>query len=511
MSKMQDIQDWLRKYLFWCLCGLIAIFSLASWWLGVSTLTAKSKENLTKIEKNFKDAGEITNVTAPGGQHPNEKLNGELSTLTLKTRDTVLKAWKALYERQKTTIFKWPAILDKEFLDWINSNPADAEILPDQLDEYQNKVLTELKNIVTKVANADWPDDVAAAAAAATTSGNTFGGVRGGAEMATGGAGGITGPGVPGESEKLLWDPTDITEYKNRYKWNQRPTSTEVRLAQEDLWILEQLCRVITTVNGKTPPYQRPIKVVKKIALEGFALDSEQPKGINSNRVLRPGASTTTTAAPTAAEGGEAAATGEGAATEGAAVEGAPVVGPAPARLKNAFTGGGGRGGEAAAAPTAEGGEAPAEAAAPVVRKEEDDLYEWRYVDQKGYPLSKAQLDGANKTDLYRMVPFKLQMHILQASLPKLLETIKNAPLTMEVNQIRINADHNAANQFAGLTKTAGGDGGQSQPGGGSYTNPVGLLPGEIVLELHGIAYIATPYDEKKLPPPDSAANPDAT
>ena len=506
---MQDIQDWLRKYLFWCLCGLIAIFSLASWWLGVSTFTAKSKENLTKIDKNFKDATDITAVVVPGNLHPNDAVNKQLSELTLRTRDTVLKSWKALYDRQKETIFKWPAILDKEFLDWINTNPADAEIPLDQLVEYQNKVLKELERIVTEVANAEWPDAVAAAAAAATASGNPLSGFnRGGAEMPTGGAGGIVGPGVPGESEKLLWDPADITAYKNRYKWTLRPTSTEVRLAQEDLWILEQLCRVIAQVNGKTPPYQRPIKVVKKIAIEGFALDGSingQPKGIGTNRVLRPGASTTT-AAPVP-EGGEAAATGDG-----TPVEGAPTIGVSPARLGISFTGAaGGGGGEAAAAPVLEGGEAPVEGAAPT-RRPEDDLYEWRYVDQKGYPLSKAQLDGDRKTDLYRMVPFKLQMHILQASLPKLLESIKNAPLTMEVNQIRINADHNAANQFANLTRTAGGDGGQVQNYNANLANPVaGLLPGEIVLELHGVAYIATPYDEKKLPPPDSAAAPDET
>ncbi len=77
------------------------------------------------------------------------------------------------------------------------------------------------------------------------------------------------------------------TKHKNRYKWDTRPTTTEVRLAQEDLWILEQLCKIITNVNGQTPPYLRPIKVVRKIALEGYALDSPYPLGMNSNRILR--------------------------------------------------------------------------------------------------------------------------------------------------------------------------------------------------------------------------------
>jgi hypothetical protein len=508
MSKMQDIQDWLRKYLFWCLCGLIAIFSVTSWWLGVRTLNTKSKENLTKIQSNFDSATKITEVVVPGNIHPNDVVNKQLSDLTLRTRKTVLESWQGLYNRQKEKIFKWPVLLDKEFLDWINSNPADAEIPPDQLVEYQNKVLKELERIVTKVAYADWPDAVAAAAAAGTATGSPLSGFnRGTAEMPTGGAGGLTGPGVPGESEKLLWNPADITTYKNRYKWVQRPSSTEVRLAQEDLWILEQLCSVIAKVNGTTPPYQRPIKVVTKIAIEGFALDGAvngQPKAINTQRVLRPGASTTTAAAPTEGAAAEAAP-----AADGATGEAAPTIGAAPTRLGISFTGAAG-GGEAAPAPIPEGG-APAEGGAPV-RKLEDDLLEWRYVDQKGYPLSKAQLDGDHKTDLYRMVPFKLQLHILQASLPKLLETIKNAPLTMEVTQIRINADRNAAAQFANQTRTLGGDGGQSQAGAGNYTNPVvGLLPGEIVLELHGVAYIATPYDDKKLPPPDGAATPDAT
>jgi len=520
MSKMQDIQDWLRKYLFWCLCGLIAIFGLTSWWLGVRTFTAEAKANLAKIDEHFKKANDITSVTVSIGQHPNDIVNKEVSDRTVKTRENVLKTWKKFHDRQKETIFKWPAILDKEFLDWINSNPPDAEIPPNQLSEYQYKVLKELERIVTKVANADWPDALAAAAAAATAQGNPLSGgtgttlgagtIRGGGEMTTGGTGGMLA-GVPGESEKLLWDQADINEHKNRYKWDVRPTTTEVRLAQEDLWILEQICKIISNVNGQTPPYLRPIKVVRKIALEGYALDSPHPLGMNSNRILRLDAPATT-AAP--AEGGEGG-TGEEAPAEGASPEGAPAVGPAPARLKTAFSssGGGGREGGESAAPAAEGGEAPAEGAAPVVRKPEDDLYEWRYVDQKGYPLSKAQLDGDHKNDLYRRVPFKIQMHILQASLPKLLEEFKNAPLTMEVNQIRINPENNAANQFSGLTKNFGGDGGlTSSFSSAANITATSLLPGEIVLELHGVAYITTPYDEKKLPPPEGVAtDPDAT
>lgn len=160
-----------------------------------------------------------------------------------------------------------------------------------------------------------------------------------------------------------------------------------------------------------------------------------------------------------------------------------------------------------------EGGEAPVDGAAPAARKPEDDLYEWRYVDQNGYPLSKVQLDGERKADLYRRVPFKIQLHILQSSLPKLMEAIKNSPLTMEINQVRINPETNAANQFANLSKTPGGDGGLSREySSGAAAGSVGLLPGEIMLELQGVVYIATPYDEKKLPPPDSAAaEPDAT
>jgi hypothetical protein len=308
------------------------------------------------------------------------------------------------------------------------------------------------------------------------------------------GVGGSMGPGVPGESEKLLWDPTDITAHKNRYKWTLRPTTTEVRLAQEDLWILDQICRVIAEVNGKTPPYLRPIKVVKKIALEGYALDGSvngQPKGIGTNRVLRPGAAATSAGTP--AEGGETTtadgSTGDGATGEGAPVEGAPVISAPPTRLGNAFSSGGGgeRGGEMSAPVATEGGEAPVDGAAPAARK--------------------------RKADLYRMVPFKIQLHILQSSLPKLMEAIKNSPLTMEINQVRINPETNAANQFANLSKTPGGDGGLSREySSGAGAGSVGLLPGEIMLELHGVVYIATPYDEKKLPPPDSAAaEPDAT
>jgi hypothetical protein len=454
MSKMQNLQDWLRKYLFWCLCGGIALFSLAAWWLGTGTLTDKSKANLAEIEGNFKKPSQVTDTTVTGGQHPNDKINSEVNKLTLQTRKTVLDTWKDFYNRQEKSIYKWPALLDNNFQAWIKANPWNVEIPFDQLDEYQNKVLKELERIVTTVANAEWPDAVAAAAAAGTS----FSSGRGGSEMATSGAG-PTGPGVPGVSEKLLWEPTDITAYKNRYKWSTRPSTTEVRLAQEDLWVLEQLCRVISQVNGDTPPYQRPIKVVKKIAIEGYALDgmvNGQPHGINTKRILRVEA---TTGAPVS----EGAGASEAPPAEGAApVEGAPAVSAPPTRLGLSFSGGAGA--SESVAPVSESGEAPAAADGAATKKAEDVLYDWRYIDQKGYPLSKAQLDGDHKNDLYRMLPFKIQMHIVQSQLPKLLETFKDAPLTLEVTQIRINYENNAANQFANVTRTAGGDGGEYGP-----------------------------------------------
>lgn len=501
MSKMQDIQDWLRKYLFWCLCGSIALFSLAAWWFGVGTLTTKATANKAEIVKNFKVATEVTQRQVIG-LHPNDAVNKQVSTLTLGTRNTVLKAWEDLYRRQKDTIYKWPALLDKNFQAWIKENPWHTEIPFDQLDEYQNKVLKELERIVTTVANAEWPDN---AAAAATNKSSLSGSTRGLGEMPASGAADSTlaSTGVPGVSEKLLWDPLDITGYKNRYKWALRPTTSEVRLAQEDLWVLEQLCRVISSVNGQIPPYQRPIKVVKRIAIEGYALDGRfngQPHGINSKRILR--AAPAATPAAATGEAGEPAA-----AADGAAVEGAPAVSAPPSRLGSGFSGGPGGGGGGGGENASVGGEAAAVEGAPV-KKPEDELYDWRYIDQKGYPLSKAQLDGEHKNDLVRMVPFKIQMHIVQSALPKLLEAFKDAPLILEVTQLRINAENNAANQFANVSKTTLGDGGSSQGHGAGPA--AGLLTGEIVLEIQGTAYLAQPFDEKKLPPPDGAA-PDAT
>ena len=495
MSKMQDVQDWLRKYLFWCLCGAIAIFSLAAWWFGVGTLTTKSKANLAEIETNFKKPGQVTETFVTGNIHPNEKVNSELTKLTLDRRKTVLQAWDVLYKKHQP-IYKWPEILDQKFKEFIKENPWNKEIHPDQRVEYQTKVKLELKRIITEVANAEWPGTTNT-----NSSGTSFGVPPRSPEEAAHGAGTVAGLGVPGVSEKLLWDQADITTYINRYSWTPpHPYTTEVRLAQEDLWVLEQLCRVIAQVNGQTPPYQRPIKVVKKIAIEGYALDAGekfQPHGMNSNRILR---AAPATAAPMGEDAEAAAAT-----ADAGAAEGAPAASARPERLGGNATHGGGE----ALAPAPDAAEPPADGAP---KKEPgDELYEWRYIDHKGFPLSKAQLDSTNKNDLYRMMPFKIQMHILQSSMPKLFEAFKEAPLTMEITQIRINPETNAASQFAnmGTGRTSGSDlGGVSSGGVGT---PTGLLPGEVVLEIHGTAYLVQPYDEKKLPLPEGSATENET
>jgi hypothetical protein len=78
-----------------------------------------------------------------------------------------------------------------------------------------------------------------------------------------------------------------------------------------------------------------------------------------------------------------------------------------------------------------------------------------------------------------------------------MLEAFKDSPLPLEIRQIRVNFEDKEA-VFATGDSSGGGGIGREVRGSGSG-GPTEMLPGELIVEFRGVAYLIQPYDEKKV------------
>ena len=202
------------------------------------------------------------------------------------------------------------------------------------------------------------------------------------------------------------WDPNDVAKVERKFEaWRTTPSDLQVKLAQEDLWVVQSLLRVIKNTNGNVTEHSKA--AIKHID----ALDI----GVNA------------VAAWAAAEGQVFHGGGEAGSGGGAAVAAA---GATPAGAAAAGASGGGSAEDAA-------------------------LKQNRYVDEKGEPLAA---DAASPTKEFKRMPIRMKLSIDQRKIAKLLVECANSAMPIEVRRVRIKPGEGEIVDFG--TGAAGGTGG---------------------------------------------------
>jgi hypothetical protein len=248
-------------------------------------------------------------------------------------------------------------------------------------------------------------------------------------------------PAAPAAHEyKVTWDSASQQDVEKLLYFPTVPSSAEVRQAQEDIWIYKALLNVIKDMNEGT--YFAKVRRISEISI-GARAAVEFRAGMSGSRIERLKAA----AAPAAADGGAAA-----------------VASPAE-------------------------GEAVAKA-----------IDENRYVDPDGKPLPS----GAAALLQFKRMPIYMKLTIDQREINKLLVECANAPLPVEVRQLRINPSKGEGSSSGSAKKnTSGGQAATAAPMTESEIF-------EVPIELAGIIYIYNPPDVAKLgaAPADAAAAP---
>jgi hypothetical protein len=452
MEKLRASLEVLKKYHFWILCGLIVILAFVSWFLATSDEQRRFSASKSTIENQF---GLVDKIAA-NKEHPSpafiaqikERESGSLTNL-------VANASTRLYTEQRNAnplpkVFADPKDqhdFEVEF-DKIWGPIEKIEKLPhDKLAElYRNRYRDHIEDhfpTLFKLIERRTMGNPAQPAASETRpmrqqpfppglpgrgQSLQLRGSRGPAQPVPSGQAGddATVDGI------VDWVDADakISAFLSRYAGNTTPTTLDIAMAQEDLWVYEALLKVIRFTNDIGPDpkhlkdYMKPashksarIKQILAMDIGSSAVDSWSRS--ESSLFTAPGEVA-------------AIATGPGSVQPPAAQ---PAAGP-PSRVE--------RGGVGTGAGVA--------GVSPLVG---------RYVDDKGKPLT----DPAEQLPLipeYRMMPITLKVVIEQNAIPRLLAECANSAMRIDVRRVRIlqqepppvdlNADPAAANSATGTT-----------------------------------------------------------
>jgi hypothetical protein len=458
MDQVRAIAKVIWQQRFWVLSVLGLIVAVVCWKMSASALDTQFASRKGTIDTKFSDMSTLEQKPV----HPNTNVNEENQKQVEEQEKIVKAVWEELYNKQKESVLKWPKELGEDFLSYIETLKFKDPIDNRMRSIYQNYIDDRFDGLlaIVKARKIEGPDG------GAGYGGRGGGGYEGGGGYPAAGAAGAAGA---DQDYIVEWADQDKLRAKLAFATNM-PTALQIWVTQEDLWVYETLLKVIANTNtarGATRPDNAAIRTI--ISLEvgaGASLPS-------TSHVYMP-----------MAAGAEAAAGGYGGEMDGGRGG------------YGAEGGGGGYGGEMGGEYGGRGGygaEGGMEGGDPAAM--DATLLANRYLDDTGAPLA----DGAFGPE-FRQLPIRMELQIDQRWLPRLLLDCANAPLPIEVKQVRINA-HQA---MAGFEGQGGGY------GGGMGSMPAGITmdtsdPNFSIVEVRGVVFI---YNEPttEVTPTDPAA-----
>ena len=530
MDQVKVVLAAIKKHHFWVLCGVIVVLVLGAWWSATSGLAKSIETRKGELEGAQKS---VQGVTAQS-LHANRECISAIQAEHEKLKNEVYNAWDFLYRVQKKNSV-WPPIAPNFRRD-IELLGPDDEIRPEYRDLYMYFIRRHLPRLYETVdirlpAKRDPkgiiitdengrpvkidPFETASSRNYATTA--EYGG--GGMPDAMEGSG--YSPAASSREElagKVDWSMTDLKRIRAGYYWKTRPTTTQVRLAQEDLWVYEALLRIIAKTNETaTSQYNAAVKSIQSLEIGQRAAGAFAQSRVSGGR-----------AGATGSVG--AGATGGGGADEdmyGGAGE--DMYGEAGAE---------GMGANMAAMPGSgmEGGSAYGGAGRMVgstgsaEERIKSQLINFRYVDQNGMPLAATASPPFAE---FKMMPVRMLLVVDQRRVANLLINCANSPMPVVVWQVGLNPGKGGTLNFG----TAGGGmedayGGAFGGGLGGMPTGGGMMPGvggadmygeetggsaygmggapmaqnrdqqttyDIPIEIQGIIYVFNPPDREKL------------
>jgi hypothetical protein len=497
------------KHHFWILAVLMPLLLVPTLLIAAGQLKATIDREKATIDSH------VSALNALRGEpdHPNDAWVATFDNRSESVRKELLKEWQDLWEGQ-ASLRTWPEALGPDFLSAVQdvASGKRGDLQFRDLQRYQNTVPDLVRQLpermgCTELMGAMDGDRVPA-------------GIRQDSSFLPGGdpSGGEDTQEASQQLTPLEWSADDQKRLFLSFAWDKAPTTTQVLLAQEELWVYGLFCDAIGRMNkGAKGAYDASITQVEELAV-GYPAAEEKPGGQGSARII----GLRDAAVGLAADNGLPADPTMESSRAGAM--GAEVRPPHPRFTTSGATdeGFGGRGGfggpgpsvpgpgtaGAAGGDAAGGGELGTETPA---MSPDDMLKQWIYVDFNGKPLTASELATAPDAQMVHLMPFVLRVTVDQRQVDRLLTDLAASPIPIDVRQVRVNPP----NQMSGAGEFRRDVGGLTQPQGddkGSLATPGDRRrrPFDVTLELRGTVGLATPPNPSILGSAAPAADPAA-
>lgn len=464
MSKVHEILEKIKRHQFWILCGIIALVGMISWWLATGSLASTFQQNKSKIESAAKTIADVESQTP----HPNPRWKEALEAQLKIQQDRVFSAWQELYAKQKKDVYVWPTdIFGPDFVEHVTSLRPGEPMDVSYLDRFQSYVKQEFKRLAS-IVDAEWQDPTA-----------------------------VTSPYAQKEAQrpsaknahKVVWNGQDMLQ--KPYMFPERPTTLQVMYAQEEIWVMEAICRAIAEANaGAAGSHDATVRIIEQLSV-GYLAAEEAPGGMGANRIIR------VKAAVVSADGGGGEMLGAPVTADGASA--GPLQRPPHPYIQTQGYGARGyaamsREASAAAADTGGGGGGSGDF--------DEGIKAWRYVNDKLKPLEAAELANPPFQE-FRLMPWRLRVVADQSKWDRLIVACRNTTLPLAIRQVRINAAEDLAlSRTGGRALEGAGTGYTDSLDGPGYGQVRAELEGgtpTVTLELRGVAYLVNEPDRSKV------------
>jgi hypothetical protein len=464
------------KHHFWILAALVPLLLIPALFMAAADRREVISRERATIDGRVSALEAVRNTA----DHPNAAWSEAFDRQAAAVREELLGEWKAFWESQQP-LRVWPEELGPDFLASIAAVESGSrkDLLFRDQQRYQNTVAEIVRQLPARMGC----EELMVAEDGQAVGGLEFGGQR---PPLLGRPLGM-GPGEDAEATRsrdvLVWRPEDQKRLLESFTWNKPPSTTKVRLAQEELWVYGLFCDAIRRINeGSTALFDARITTVEELAV-GYPAAEDQPGGQGTGRVI---ADRRPAVAPGVSGFEDALLAGEpGQGMPGEQLQSRP---PHPR-----FSGGE-EGLEAAVprsfAPLPGLGEGPdGEETGPSLTPD-DMLKQWIYVDFNGRPLMAPELATAPDAQLVHLMPFVMRLVMDQRQIDRLLADLAASPVPIDVRQVRINPS----------ARGAGGEGVFGGPRDGGFETPAGgggqserRRPFDVIVELRGTVGLATP------------------
>ena len=438
MDQVRMVLGWLKRQHFWVLCVIVAAIALTSWYRAANALQEEFQRNQNKIKQEFNAQSQLR-----GEQfHANENINSQQEAEIKKQSESVSAAWARLYNRQREEVLKWPSELSEKFRNYVAKLKFGDPIPGDLRNHYMNYVGIHFKKLPEIVGAKIMAEGERGAAIQSRRPSGMSRGERSGR-----GAGSDNV-----EQEDYIVEWLDQQNVRDELDMPREPSDLRIWVTQENLWVYHTLLQIIANTNeaaGADRNSNAAVRVIESLEVGRPAAMASKESG----RIMM--------LTPQAQGGGE---------------------GEAGGRMSLSVSDAGGgdmiRG--------REGG----------LGTEEDEkaaLLTGRYLDAQGNPTSESGVE-------YKQLPVRMTLVMDQRWLTHLIAECANAPLQVEVKEVRINPSDRASGggyDSRSVGMRGGSDSRSHDSGSGAMEFP--QEPNILPIVIQGVIYIFNEPDAASL------------